>query len=146
MKLLRTFLAGMALSIGATTVQSQPATQPAGAVEPTPQGCQWYERADRQTELFCQDDLGRYRPTGEVRAVTPSVADGCGAGQVYDGVRCVSEATALEARERGGAGPVLIARPEPARRDGMICEPYAVVRAGAPGQSGAPLRTGAICQ
>lgn len=66
----------------------------AGAQVSTPSNCHWAPKAqDASTiEMWCRGDDGQARATGRTMQQVSSSADGCPAGQLYDGERCVSEA------------------------------------------------------
>jgi len=80
----------------------------ASAAVVTPPGCHWVPTAERAdvVGLWCRAPDGRARPTGQTLAQPPGDAwDGCPGGLMYDGMRCVTEARAIEAAERAPAPP-----------------------------------------
>lgn len=86
----------------------------ASAQVDTPPNCHWVALPNAPTtiEMWCRADDGRARPTGRKMQQGPAAAsDGCPAGKLYDGRRCVTEAEALAAAPQGYIGPD---RPAPA--------------------------------
>lgn len=70
----------------------------------TPPNCHWVAlpEAPSTIELWCRGEDGRARATGRTLQQGPAPAsDGCPAGQLYDGQRCISEAAALAAAPQG---------------------------------------------
>jgi hypothetical protein len=66
----------------------------ANAQAPTPPNCHWSPKGGDPSviEMWCRGDDGQARATGRTMRQVASSADGCPAGQLYDGERCVSEA------------------------------------------------------
>lgn len=85
----------------------------------TPSNCHWVALPDAPStiEMWCRADDGRARPTGRKMQQGPAAAsDGCPAGKLYNGTRCVTEAQALAAAPQGYIGPERPPTPPPAAK------------------------------
>ncbi|WP_309643538.1 hypothetical protein [Phenylobacterium sp.] len=66
----------------------------------TPPNCHWVSMPETSAtlELWCRGDDGRARATGRtLQQSKRPTSDGCAAGLLYDGARCVPEAQVLAA-------------------------------------------------
>jgi len=69
----------------------------------TPQNCHWVAVPAEPSviEMWCRDPEGLAHPTGRTMRQAPADTwSGCPRGKLYDGVRCVSEARALQSANR----------------------------------------------
>lgn len=83
----------------------------------TPPNCHWVAlpEAPDTIQLWCRGEDGRARATNRTMRQGPADAsDGCPAGKIYDGRRCITEAAALAAAPQGYIGPERPATPQPA--------------------------------
>lgn len=87
----------------------------AGAQVTTPPNCHWAPKAnDAATiEMWCRGDDGQARATGRTMQQVDSSADGCPAGKLYDGERCVSEAQMMSSLPESKLVEPKYATPQP---------------------------------
>ncbi len=93
------FLSIGAICAGAMAVGlAGPGGEASAQVMATPSGCQWMDAARGEQALYCRDEDGRMRPTETHRRDMGGSMDVCLAGQLDDGMGCVSEARARYSR------------------------------------------------
>jgi hypothetical protein len=107
----------MRIRLGALIVALTAWGGAAGAETVTPSNCHWVALPETPTtiEMWCRGPDGRARATGRTMQQDPaSTSDGCPAGKLYDGRRCVSEAEALAAAPQAPyAAPIRPSTPTP---------------------------------